>query len=154
MNSFEQILIRMGVDAQAVVAGLNKVSSYAKGWATGFAHDMKTTMGRMFVGYFGVQGLEAGASKTMEWLEETNRKILAIKNDSRNLGVSTNFVQGIMLEATKSGYAFEQIEKPLGHLNELLGQAKDGSLQAREKLVQFGLATKDTKWDSLNLKDS
>ncbi|MDE2099887.1 MAG: hypothetical protein KGL39_21720 [Patescibacteria group bacterium] len=151
--ALEQILIRMGLDAKAVVSGLNKVSSLSKGWATGFVQDMRTTMGRMFIGYFGIQGLEMGARKAVNIMEEANRRALAIRNDARNLGVSTNFIQGIMMEANKAGYAYEQIEKPLSHLNDLLQDARIGSIDARTKLLQFGIATKDVKWDSLNLGD-
>jgi hypothetical protein len=147
MNTTEQILIRMGVDAKAVVTGLNKTSLLIKGWAASMKHEMTHGVGKL---------LAAGciAETAKEMFGEISDKILAIKRSQEELGASSNFVQGLMLQAQKAGLAYESITRPLVKFSALIGKAKDGSIDARKKLVDLGIATKDTEWRSLRFSES
>lgn len=141
---FEQILIRLGVDAKAVNVGLTRVSSFAKGWATSFTTDMKHHFKSMFSSgaIFGM--LEAG-------FERLKEKGIFISRIAKETGLTTNMIQGMGRELELEGESFEAISKPLGKFNALIGQAKLGIPEARLKLIEWGIATKTENWNNLTL---
>lgn len=141
--NFNQILIRLGVDATAVTTGLGRIGASVKGWFAGLQHDLASHFGRMIVSTMGIVGAE-------RMFEKISEKILAVRHASEQLGASTNFVQGLMSAATKAGLDYEKINRPLVAFSTLIGEAKDGSAAAREKLIDLGIATKDTEWRTLN----
>ena len=145
--NFNQILIRLGVDASAVTSGLGKVGAGVKAWFAGLQHDISHHFGRMLTAGFAV----VGAERLFEGISE---KILAIKRSQEELGASSNFVQGAMLAVQKMGLEYEAISRPLIKFSTLLGQAKDGSLDARMKLIDMGVATKNTNFGTLTLAGS
>lgn len=138
---FEQILIRLGLDAKAVTAGLTRVTSFVKGWATGLVHDLQHhVIGRL-----------AGLVIFERLFEGFKEKALFVQRTAKETGLSTNMIQGMVNELGFVGEGFEGISKPLGKFNELIGKAKLGSIEARTKLMDLGIVTKAEEIDSLNL---
>src|SRR5258706_7104394 len=132
----EEILIRLGVDARAVTSGLQRVGAGIRGWAASLTEDLKGHFGRMFAaGYAIVKG--------EQFLETIKERIIAIKRAQEELGASSNLVQGLFLEAEKHGLNYESTVKPLMKFSAMLGEAKAGSIEARGKLTQYAIATKD-----------
>lgn len=143
MNSFEQILIRVGVDAKAVVTGLTKTTSYVKGWATNLAHEMKSSTGRLLGGFL----LFEAVKREIEGIKE---QILEVKRLSEETGASSNFIQSLMLEAKISGTSVEALTMPLIHFNRLIGDAKQGIPQAIIQLKDMGVITNKNEIGTLN----
>lgn len=139
---FDQVLLRIGINSSAVSAGLGRVTGLVKGWTTSIAHHLAGALG----GIFAFAAIERG-------FERIKERILAIKRVSDDLGVNTNFAQGLMFQSEKAGLGMEEFEKPLLRFSALLGQAKEGSVEARKKLIDWGLATKDTNFKAFNLQD-
>lgn len=141
---FEQILIRLGIDAKAVVTGLTRTSSLVKGWATNLVHDLKHhalgSLGGLYI-----------FDRIFEGIKE---KALFINRTTKETGLSSNFIQGMSNELGYVGESFEEISKPLGRFNVLIGQAKEGIPAARQKLIEWGIATKSENWNTLNATTS
>jgi hypothetical protein len=140
---FEQILIRLGVDAKAAMMGMTSFKSWAKGWATDFASTLKHHLG----GTLGAGAALFGLERLFDSFKE---RALMVSRLSRETGLSTNAVQGIQSALKASGESAEEAAKPLGKFVALVGQAKMGMTDAREKLVTWGLATKAENWNTLN----
>lgn len=137
--NFEQILIRIGVDATAVKSGLGRVGASVKGWGVSLVEDLKGTFGRLFA---------AGAA--IEGLNRIREKILEISRVSRETGANTNFVQGLMQEAEKSGLDFNEMAGGIAQFNKLLGAAKMGSLSAVIQLKDMHVVTDKNSVSTLN----
>jgi len=143
----EQILIRMGVDAKAVVVGLNKVSAYVKAWGTGLASSLKSSFGK-----FLIPALAVGAF--VKLLSSIKDKIIEIKNLSYETGASTNFIQSIMMAAERAGMSVTAFTEPLKKLNALIGDAKRGMPDAAIKLHDLGIVTKANEIKTLSLNSA
>ena len=152
--NFEQIIIRLGVDATAVKTGLGKAGAMVKAWGASLVQDFKGDALNIMKGFVGAEAITSGMEKFREMMSSVSERILKIKKDASDTGLSTNFIQELYRFSESSGVPFEALEKNLLHLNEQLGAAKSGSLVAREKLMSFGLANKDTAWNTLNLHDA
>jgi hypothetical protein len=152
--NFEQILIRLGVDMSAVKTGLGKAGAYIKAWGVSVFNDLKGQGLSMMKGFLGAEAVIRGIGKFKEILGDVSTRILKIKKDSLDTGLSTNFIQELYKYAESRGVPFEMLVRNLLHFNQVIGAAKIGSREAREKLIQFGIATKGTSWSTLNLKDS
>jgi hypothetical protein len=145
--NFEQILIRMGVDAKGVVTGLNKTSSLIKGWSAGLVNDMKSGIGRMAVGFFGFQA-------AMGFMSKIKNQILEIKNLQTETGASSNFIQSAMMKASVLGVSFNNIASGLKKFNTLLGNAKLGMPDAAIKLKDLGVISKKNEISTLSYSDA
>ena len=139
----DQILIRMGVDAKAVSLGLNQVSSLAKGWATSLTHELKGKIGGFLVAGF-----------ALEALNETRRKMLEIKDLSEETGLSTNFIQGMMLRQAKMGKSIDDIVMPLQKFNKMIGEAKMGVPSAIKNLYDLGIISQGSAVKTLTLSSA
>ena len=137
--NFEQITIRLGVDASAVTSGLTRIGSYIKGWAGSIVHHLKSDLGHLLVG--------AGIIETFRRLEE---RILAINRVSKETGASTNFVQSIMRVAAESGIGFESMAAGLARFNKQLGAAKMGETDVIKKLTDMHVITGKTSAQTIN----
>lgn len=142
--NFEEILIRMGIDAKAVTSGLQRVGSFVKGWATGLAHDLQHHIIGQFAGLYVFE-------KMFEMFEKIGEKAMFLRRLSKETGLGTNFLQGTANELGFVGESFEKLEKPLGKLNALIGQAKLGVIEARQKLIDWGIVAKGESFGSLNM---
>lgn len=138
---FEQILIRLGLDAKALTSGLTRTTSWVKGWATGLMSDLQHHVLGRFAGLYVFE-------RVFEGIKE---KALFVQRTAKETGLSTNMIQGMANELGYVGESFEGVSKPLGKFNVLLGQAKSGSMEARSKLVEWGIATRNENWGALNL---
>lgn len=138
---FDQVLLRIGINSSAVSAGLGRVTGLVKGWTTSIAHHLTGALG----GIFAFAAIERG-------FERIKERILAIKRVSADLGVNTNFAQNLMIQSENQGLDMEAFEKPLLRFSALIGQAKEGSVEARKKLVDWGLATKESDFKAMNLQ--
>ncbi len=138
---FEQILIRLGLDAKALTSGLTRTTSFVKGWATGLMSDLQHHVLGRFAGLYVFE-------KIFEGIKE---KSLFIQRTAKETGLSTNMIQGMANELGYVGEGFEGITKPLGKFNELIGKAKLGSAEARTKLIDLGIVSKGEEINSLNL---
>lgn len=139
--NFEQIIIRLGVDGTAVKAGLGKVSSLVKAWGTSISHGLKEYMGSTMKGFLGAEVVE----KAVEYLGEVKEKILEISRISEETGASTNFIQGLELDARKAGKTFQGMDMAIVRFNKLIGDAKFGSAEAIKKLYDLGIITKSSE---------
>lgn len=137
--NFEQILIRLGVDATAVTSGLGRVASTVKAWGVSLVQSMKSSIGRLFL---------AGAA--IEGLNKMKDKILEVARVSKETGANTNFVQGLMQESEKVGLDFHEMTGGIAKFNKLIGEAKMGSASALIKLKDMGIVTNSTKVSTLN----
>src|SRR5690242_449407 len=117
---FEQILIRLGLDAKALTAGLTRTTSFVKGWATGLVSDLQHHVIGRFAGLYIFE-------KMFEGIKE---KALFVQRTAKETGLNTNMVQGLVNELGYAGEGFEGMNKPLGKFNELIGKAKQGSIEA------------------------
>lgn len=142
---FEQILIRLGVDSRAVTSGLQRVTSFFKGWAAGLVHDLQHDVLGRFAGLYVFE-------KGIEMFDKFIEKSMFLRRLSKETGVGTNFLQGVANELRAEGEDFEKIEKPLGKLNVLFGQAKLGIAEARAKLVDWGIASKQEGFNQLTME--
>ena len=135
--NFNQILIRLGIDATAVPAGLAKTTAYVKGWGTSLAHDMKSGLFRMFAAGF-------VADKMIEGLSEIKGKILEIHRAQEDLGggAITNFLQSMFNLSERMGISYEGLSTPLIKFKRTLDQAKldPQGIQA-QNLVRYGIIT-------------
>ena len=165
MNSLEQILIRMGVDAKAVVVGLNATSitikswastisqeigqrfapitKHLKGWGKEFGSELKGMLGRYLV-----------ATAAIEGLSEIKDRIVEIKRLSEETGAGTNFIQSLMLEAAKSGTSVEALTMPLVYFNRQIGQAAMGVPQAQVKIHDLGISLRNSKGEVLSFEEA
>jgi hypothetical protein len=128
MDNVEQILIRMGVDAKAVVLGMNQVSALAKGWAASLVEEVQGKLGTLFA---------AGAA--IEGFNKVREEILEISRLSDELGTSTNFIQSLQLKAQQMGVGIETLTRPLVQFNRQVGEAKRGIPEAIEQLKDMGV---------------
>jgi hypothetical protein len=141
---FEQILIRLGVDAKAAMMGMTSFKSWAKGWATDFASTLKHHL----LGTVGAGAALFGIERLFESFKE---RALFVQRMAKETGLTTNMVQGMANELGYVGESFESISKPLGKFAVLIGQAKEGIPAARQKLIEWGIATKSENWNNLTL---
>jgi hypothetical protein len=141
--NFEQITIRLGVDATAVTAGLGKVGNYVKGWGVSLVSAMKSQLGSLI-----------GAGMFLESLNKVKEKILEISRVSRETGASTNFVQGMMMKAAEVGADFNQMAAGIAKFNKLLGQAKMGSVGALKTLSDMHVLTDKNSISNLKFADA
>ncbi len=133
--NFEQIMLRVGVDAAAVTSGLQRTGAFVKGWATGLVHDLQHhTLGR----FLGLAAVERG-------LETIKEKVLAIKRASTQSGFSTNFVQSAFKLLGAEGEEGEQLIKPLANLSALAGEK---GMKGNELLKQMY-----DNWHKLNTQE-
>jgi hypothetical protein len=147
MKVTEEILLTLGVDYKNVVSGLQRAGSYIAGWGTSLAHTVKSQ-------FFHALAAERVFEYLIQGAEAVSERIVAIKRVSEELGASTNMVQGLFIAAEKKGLDKEAIVRPLIRLSALLGEAKDGSVKARQELVQYGIATKETNWQTMRFADA
>lgn len=138
--NFEQILIRLGLDSKAVTSGLTRVGSYVRGWGMSLMHDLQHSVMGRFVGIYLFEHL----------IESVKEKALTIHRLMHETGQSSNMIQGMMAKLADVGEGFEVLTKPLAKFAVLIGQAKQGSVEARAKLIHWGIATKETNWATLN----
>ena len=147
--NFEQIMIRLGIDATAVKSGLANAGNTIKGqlgqmkanissWSTSIQHDLKGMFGRMLL-----------LGEVIKVMNETKQKILEIQHAASATGASTNFLQGMMHEAEKSGISFESMVGGISRFNKTLGAAKSGSTEEIKKLHDMGIATDRTMLSTL-----
>jgi hypothetical protein len=132
MNDFEQILIRMGVDARAVVGGLNQVGAYARGWAASLITDLQGKFGR-FISAVGFITIAEGQ------LEKMKEETMEVARLSDELQASTNFVQYLQKQAERTGIGIESLVRPLVVFNREVGNAKRGLPDAIERLSDMGV---------------
>lgn len=109
----EEILMRVGVDAQGVVSGMSRVTSLVKAQATLLVEDLKGMAGR-WIGVF-------GAERAFESIKE---RVLSIKRAAEQTGLSTNMVQGIFNKIGEEGEDYEKVIKPLTQLTGLTKNSK------------------------------
>jgi hypothetical protein len=132
--NFNQILIRLGVDATAIRGGLARTGAMVKAWGAGLSEEISSKLLKTFaVGYLFEKGLES--------LHEIKDEILEIKRLSEETGTSTNFIQSLMVEAKASGTSMEALTMPLVKFNQLVGMAKTGHTEAIIKLKDMGVIT-------------
>lgn len=150
MNGLEQILIRMGVDAKAVVTGLNAVTITARSWANtisqtisspfqkaqtaanGYFKNIGTSMLGSLKGF--LPALAAGV--ILETLAKISEKISDIKRVAQATGANSNFIQSLMLKGS-----IDEFTMPLVKFSTLLGNAKNGMPDAILKLNDMGVTT-------------
>lgn len=140
---FEQILIRLGVDATAVSSGLNRVSNYVKAWGSNLVEDLKGSFLRLFA---------AGAA--VEGLNKIREKISEIKTLAEETGTNTNFIQGLMQEAAKSGEDVEVLASGITRFNKLIGAAKSGAVSAIIQLKDMHVVTDKNSISTLNFTNA
>lgn len=137
--NFEQILIRLGVDASAVTSGLGRVGSTVKAWGVSILYSFNSMIGKMFAGVAILQGLNS-----------VKEKILEIARVSRETGAGTDFVQGLGQELEKVGLGLNMASSGLFRFNKLLGDAKSGSIRAIEQLKEMGVINDKSSLQTLN----
>jgi hypothetical protein len=138
MNTFDQILIRMGVDARGVVVGLNSVTSQVKSWGMTLAEEIKGKVG----GFFAAGAVIEGFSKVREEVQEISRL-------SEELGVSTNFIQSLQLKSQQMGMSLESISRPFVFFNRQIGEAKRGIPSVIESLHDMGVISNQNQISTL-----
>lgn len=137
--NFEQIIIRLGVDASAVQSGLGRVGAYVKGWSASLMHHIKGSVGAFL-----------GVGVALNGLEKMKEKILEIANLSRETGANTNFIQSMMQESEKVGIKFENMTGGIARFNKMLGAAKMGNTLAVKTLADMHIITDKNSVSSLN----
>ena len=133
--NIEQIMIRLGVDGTAIKSGLARVSSLFKAWGKELHEGFKEYTGSIAKGFIGAEAF----SKAFEFFGELKNKILEISRVSKETGASTDFVQGLMEEAEKSGVEFEKLSMGIAKFNATLGSAKAGNITALKTLSDIGV---------------
>lgn len=119
----DDILIRMGMDASAFNAGLQKAKVQAKG--LGFEIDS-------IFKAFTVAGALAG-------LRSLGESMLALRRQSEDLGASTDFLQSLGRMAVNFGGSAETANAALAKLAETIGAARTEGGAAAAKFAQFGI---------------
>jgi len=148
----EQFLLRFGVNMQAVTTGLQKTSAQIKAWGASLVTSFKEHAKSMALGFAAGFASEKIIGTIEKVFEQVNEKIILIKRTMADLGVSSNFAQGIFGALSFAGLAPESATRPLTKFNVLIGQAKLGMIEARQKMIEWGLATKDENWNVYNLQ--
>lgn len=140
--NYDQILIKLGVDATAVKTGLAKISSLVSAWGTTLAADFKSKIGRMFVAGFAFDKVYEAAEKGWDKVKE---KILELHRAQSDLpGTSLNFLQGLFNYAERAGTDYEKLSRPLLKFKEVLDAAKiDPNGQEMQMLTRYGIVTND-----------
>lgn len=107
---FEQILIRLGVDAKAVSTGLTQLTSLVRGWAAGIGQHLRGAFGGI-IGFAAIERL----------FDRIKERIITVSRISRETGFSTTFIQSAAMKLRDEGEGLEKIEKPLANITALAG---------------------------------
>lgn len=113
-----------------------------------FGHDFKHSINHVakeFLGAFTAGGIIEGIHATLEHFEQ-------LKNSAEDLGISTDFLQGMRHISSKEAVGgVETFNRAIAELSKNLGEAKEGSGEAIAKFEKWGITLKDIK--SLNAEE-
>lgn len=102
----EEAIIKMGLDAAGVAAGLRSIQAQFKGFGESIGHLFKH-VGDHLMGSLGIAG-------GMMAIERALKRVQDIQRMSESLGVSTGFAQDIRNVGVVAGISGEAIEKMMG----------------------------------------
>ena len=128
-TSTEEILLRLGLDATAVKTGMAQANASVQGGLKSIA----SSFSRAFAG----GAILAGINSVINKFDD-------LKDRADNLGISTDFLQGMNQIASRDAVGgVETFNKSISELSVRLGSAKDGSEQSIKAFEKFGITLKD-----------
>jgi hypothetical protein len=132
----EEAIVSLGVDSSAIARGM----AVAKSKFTQFGDDMVHSfrhVAKEFGGAFLAGGIVAG-------IENILSKFQQMRNQAENLGISTDFLQGMEhLSSEKVVGGVEKFNHAIAALSTTLGEAKSGNEEAIKKFEKWGITLKD-----------
>jgi hypothetical protein len=124
----EEIQVHFGADTSEI----DKAMRGLQHRVIEFGKELRSHISGIFAG----AAIIRGAEKLHEYLEKLEHK-------SKELGVSTDFLQGFYQGAGKVGVESEKATKGLELFFQKLGEAQTGSKEAAAAFDKWGVATKD-----------
>jgi hypothetical protein len=112
MNT-DEILMRVGINAQGVVNGMGKITGFMKAQTELLMEDLQGMAGR----WLGVLGVE-------KMFESLHERVTAIKHAADSTGLSVELIQGIFNKLNEEGIDYEKVIRPLSQLAGLTGDSK------------------------------
>jgi len=125
----EEIIVRAGFDNSALAAGVRQSQNIVK---EGF-----TEIKNYMVGALGAAAVFQGFKKVIDFADD-------LKDRADNLGVSTDFLQGLGHIAGKDAVGgIMTFNKAITDLSQKLGDAKNGSEDTIKKFQKWGITLKE-----------
>ena len=133
--TFEEVLIRLGIDGSSIKAGLRSVEDQVKVGAEKIAGSYKeafTKAGAAGVAMLGFDKLKELVAETIQWGRE-------ISKASEEMGISTDFFQGLGSAARKSGEDIDRVSSAMMRLNLKISEAQNGNDEAQNAFKKWGI---------------
>lgn len=143
----EEIVLGMGLDATAFAVGKRKITAMVK--------EMKDEAGElkeMFKSALEGFGVGFGVAKIIEGGRAIAELATHIINTSEDIGVSTDYLQQFNYAAQHTGASAEQAEKGLAKLSATIGEAREGSKEAADKFIRWGISLSDAAGNARDLE--
>ena len=138
-GTFKRVVITPILNAVPFQAQLTKMRANLRAWAVSARHEL---------GGFGKM-LMIGA--VIKIANDAKEKILEVARVSKETGMSTNMVQGLMQQAERAGVKFEELTAGIARFNKTIGAAKMGDTNALKKLSDGGVITAGTSIKTMGL---
>lgn len=136
MTSVEHLSLKLGVDNTAVAYGLRSFKSQVSEAVEGVA-------GRLALAF--------SAGSILAGLNHIIQKFAEIKDQAENLGVTTDFFQGLGKIADITNSSLETVQKSLSKLQDAIGKARSGEKNYVEAFKKVGMTISDL--DGMSLED-
>lgn len=140
----EEILIKLGVDGTALGQGLRSAKEKVSEWGHEVGENLKDQFkefGAAIAGFFAIEKLKEAFEGALKFGHD-------IELASKQLGISTDLVQGLNAAWVKLGINVEGANNAMSILSRKLGEAREGGDAAQKVFAKWGI-----RIDGKNLED-
>ena len=140
------VIANLDINLGARTTGLEQGLTRAQGRVNGFSNAVKAASTRMqaFVVQAGLMiAATVGVTKALGGIRQAFRDIDASAKLAARIGADVNEIFGLQLAAEKTGFSTERMNKALEVLDKRLGEAAQGSGEAKQALEILNLRAED-----------